>query len=55
MAGLSFSMVPGSTKAQAVVKTIYQEITEHHPSTILRTHQSAILYIDAQSAGLMKL
>lgn len=49
-----FCMVPGSTKAQAAVNTIDQEITERHPSTILRNHQSAILYLDTQSAGLLK-
>lgn len=48
-----FCMVPGSTKAQAVVNTIEQEITERYPSTILRNHHSAILYIDKQSAELL--
>ncbi|MCX6221545.1 MAG: glucosamine-6-phosphate deaminase [Bacteroidia bacterium] len=50
-----FCMVPGSTKALAVANTIEQEITERHPSTILRNHRSAILYIDTQSSGLLKL
>lgn len=50
-----FCMVPGSKKAQAVVNTIEQKISERYPSTILRNHQSAQLYIDTQSAGLLKL
>lgn len=49
-----FCMVPGSNKAQAIANTIEQEISERYPSTILRNHQSAILYIDTQSAGLLK-
>ncbi len=50
-----FCMVPGSNKAQAIANTIEQEISERYPSTILRNHQSAILYIDKQSSGLLKL
>lgn len=49
-----FCMVPGRTKAQAVANTIEQDISERYPSTILRNHQSAVLYIDTQSAGLLK-
>ena len=49
-----FCVVPGSTKAQAVANTIEQVISERYPSTILRNHQSAVLYIDTQSAGLLK-
>jgi len=50
-----FCMVPGSNKAQAVANTIEQEISEHYPSTILRNHPTAILYVDAESAGLLKV
>lgn len=49
-----FCMVPASSKAKAVANTIEQEISERYPSTILRNHQSAILYIDKQSAELLK-
>ena len=49
-----FCMVPASTKAKAVANTIEQEISEHYPSTILRKHPSAILYIDKQSAKLLR-
>src|SRR5665647_777627 len=48
-----FCMVPGSNKAQAIANTIEQEISERYPSTILRNHQSAILYIDTQSSGCL--
>jgi glucosamine-6-phosphate deaminase len=47
-------MVPGMAKAQAVANTIEQEVSEHYPSTILRNHTTAILYLDKQSAGLLK-
>ena len=46
-----FCMVPGINKAQAVANTIEQKISELYPSTILRTHLSAILYLDQESAG----
>src|SRR5665648_627332 len=49
-----FCMVPGSSKAPAVANTIEQVISVHYPSTILRNHHSAILYIDTQSAELLK-
>lgn len=50
-----FCMVPSSNKAQAVANTIEHEISEHYPSTILRSHPSAILYLDTESAGLIKV
>jgi glucosamine-6-phosphate deaminase len=48
-----FCMVPGKTKAQAVYHTLNSEITERYPSTILRTHPSAVLFIDKESASLL--
>jgi glucosamine-6-phosphate deaminase len=50
-----YCMVPGTTKVQAVANTIEQEVSERYPSTILRNHQSSILYIDSKSAGLLIL
>lgn len=50
-----YCMVPGNTKARAVVNTVDQKIAEFYPSTILRNHQSAVLYIDSKSAGLLIL
>lgn len=48
-----YCMVPGMTKAQAVANTIEQEINEHYPSTILRNHISANLYLDTLSAMII--
>jgi len=49
-----FCMVPGSNKAQAVSNTIEKKISECYPSTILRNHLSAILYLDKESAKLLE-
>lgn len=48
-----FCMVPGKTKSHAVYHTLRSEITEKYPSTILRTHPSAELFIDKDSAALL--
>jgi glucosamine-6-phosphate deaminase len=44
-----FSMVPGSTKASAISLTLKEDISEKFPSTILRNHPSAILFVDRDS------
>lgn len=49
-----FCMVPGPNKAQAVGHTLRSEVTARYPSTILRRHRAAILYLDAESAALLK-
>lgn len=46
-------MVPGLTKAQAVRNTLYGEISESCPASVLRLHKSANLYIDQDSAKLL--
>lgn len=46
-----FCMVPGAQKAKAVQHTLNAPITATFPSTILRTHPSAILYVDEQSGA----
>jgi glucosamine-6-phosphate deaminase len=48
-----FCMVPGKTKAQAAYHTLNSGISERYPSTILRTHPSALLFIDKDSASLL--
>ena len=48
-----YCMVPAITKAQAVANTIGQAVSERYPSTILRTHKSATLYLDSESARLL--
>lgn len=45
-----FCVVPGHTKAQAVFHTLREEIKPTYPSTILRDHKSAKLYLDKESA-----
>ena len=44
-----YCMVPGQTKADAVWRTLTEPVTEDYPSTILRTHNSAILFVDEDS------
>ncbi len=45
-------VVPGPAKADAVKKTIYDEISTECPSTILRIHPNAKLFLDAESSQL---
>jgi glucosamine-6-phosphate deaminase len=49
-----FCMVPARNKAEAVYHTLNDEISEKCPATILRTKNSAILYVDEESASLLK-
>lgn len=44
-----FCVVPAATKANAVKRTVYGEISEDCPASILRNHPSAVLYCDADS------
>ncbi len=46
-------MVPADSKKQAVYNTIHQEISEQYPSTILRAHANAVLYLDQNSSSLL--
>lgn len=48
-----FCMVPGMNKADAVRKTLNEPVSIEFPSTILREHHNAILYLDTQSASLL--
>ena len=45
-----YCMVPGKLKAEAVYNTVSQEIAEAYPSTTLRRHAEAELFLDADSA-----
>lgn len=49
-----FCIVPGKTKAQAVFNTLNRPVMEDYPSTILRTHKSAKLFLDDQSSVLLE-
>lgn len=48
-----FCIVPASTKAKAVKRTLEGAINEECPATVLRNHPSAVLYLDAASAALL--
>jgi glucosamine-6-phosphate deaminase len=48
-----FCVVPGKTKAKAALNTVHKPIIEEYPSTILRKHPSAELFLDADSAKLI--
>lgn len=48
-----FCMVPGKNKTQAVYQTLNEEISARHPSTILRNHSGATLFIDIESAKML--
>lgn len=43
-------VVPGASKAEAVEKTIYGELSTSCPSSILRTHPNAALFLDLFSS-----
>jgi len=47
------AVVPDSRKAQAVKACFDGEITPIAPSSILRTHRNATVYLDKNSAALL--
>lgn len=48
-----FCMVPGKNKAQAVKHTLNESISAKYPSTSLRNHPNAILFLDQDSAAII--
>lgn len=48
-----FCIVPGTNKAQAVYYTLNEAVNETYPSTILRYHENAALYLDKDSASML--
>ena len=46
-----FCTVPASTKADAVYKTVNNDINEDLPATIMRNHDNAIMYCDKDSGA----
>lgn len=48
-----FCIVPAITKAPAVKRTLRGEVCEDCPATVLRNHDNAVLYLDADSASLL--
>lgn len=49
-----FCMVPATNKAEAVLRTLNGNISKECPATILRTKDKAILYLDKESASLLR-
>jgi len=47
----AYAIAPGPLKANAIYHTIHSEISETYPSTILRKHDHAVLFIDENSAS----
>jgi glucosamine-6-phosphate deaminase len=47
-------IVPDSRKAEAVAKCFTGEISPMAPASILRTHANTFVYLDTQSAALLK-
>jgi glucosamine-6-phosphate deaminase len=45
-----YCIVPGRLKAEAVYNTLYQEIVETYPASVLRRHEHAELFLDIDSA-----
>jgi glucosamine-6-phosphate deaminase len=50
-----YCMVPAHSKAEAVKRTLEGPITMSCPASILRTHHEAILFLDIDSARLIKM
>ncbi len=48
-----YCIVPAKTKANAVKETLNGSIDEHCPASVLRTHDNAVLYLDADSSVLL--
>ena len=53
-AGAMFCSVPAATKAEAVLRTVTEEISEACPATVMRRHPNAILYCDPDSGALLR-
>lgn len=52
-ASFIYCMVPGPTKAAAVKETVEGEISTSCPASILRRHDTAILYVDEDAAATL--
>ncbi|MBS1522515.1 MAG: glucosamine-6-phosphate deaminase [Bacteroidetes bacterium] len=49
-----YGIVPGKNKTIAVYNTLYKKISEQCPASVLRTHPNAVLFLDGDSAALIK-
>ena len=50
----AYAIVPGKNKAEAIEHTLNDKVQENYPSTLLREHQNAFLYIDEDSASKLQ-
>jgi glucosamine-6-phosphate deaminase len=48
-----YCIVPGKNKANAVYNTLNCDIIEEYPSTILRKHPNAVLFLDKSSSSFI--
>lgn len=46
-----FCVVPAKTKAEAVWRTVNEDISENCPATIMRRHSAAVMYCDKDSGA----
>lgn len=51
----AFCTVPAEKKAQAVYLTINEEISDNFPSTLLRKHKNAVLFLDNLSSAQLSI
>lgn len=49
-----YAIAPGPTKVDAIASTIHDDVDEMLPSTLLRTHDQVVLFIDRDSAANVK-
>ncbi len=47
-------VVPDARKAQAVRDCLESEVSPHHPASALQRHEGATVYLDRDSASLLK-
>ena len=52
-ATFKFCIVPATTKAAAVRRTLTGEVSDECPATLLRTVEGAVMYLDNDSASLL--
>jgi glucosamine-6-phosphate deaminase len=50
-ANYAYAIVPGEKKADAIYHTLNSKVQENYPSTIIRRHKNAVLFIDEKSAA----
>jgi len=48
-----YCIVPGKTKALAVYQTVNKQVSEAYPSTALKQHNNATLYLDRDSVAML--